>query len=351
MKVMQRNHGERSTVKILNLSFEDSAGAAYTLSHALNKVDGISAINLRSNDNYIGYPTIAEVRHYNEASCRQMVYDADVVVFHTAVLPFYSALHLDKQRMLDKKKLLYFHGSDCRTFGDQIMKQADEWMGKHEILVSTPDLKLQYAPSAHWMPVARSFSEIKREYSLCNQDMHALKAFKAEKTKVLLGHAPTSQARKGSDIFYKVITELVESFPNAEYVGIQNQPWSNCLRQMSRLSIFYDQCLIGAYGLAAVEAAIFKVPVFCLLDPDVMKMMEVESGLPNPFIQFANQVASVEKHELIPDTDILRTQSFMLVDNPKLRRKFGAMAYEYCKKMHDEDAVAKRFLKIVEGMD
>jgi len=311
----------------------------------------ISAINLRSNDNYITYPTIAEIRHYNEMSCRQMAYDADVVVFHTAVLPFYSALHLDKSRMKGKKLLLYFHGSDCRTFGQQIMKQADEYMGKHEVLVSTPDLKLTYAPDAHWMPVARSFSEIKRDYSMCNQDQHALRNFKADKIKILLGHAPTSQARKGSDIFYKVITELVEAFPNAEYVGIQNQPWANCLRMMSNINIFYDQCLIGAYGCAAVEASIFKAAVFCLLDPDVMAMMEKESGLPNPFIQFANPVASQEKHELVPDTDILRTQSYMLVDNPKLQRKFGKMAYAYCKKMHDEKPVAERFLKIVEGMD
>lgn len=337
-------------MKILNLCFADSAGAAYTLSHALNKLDGISSINLRANNNYINYPSIAEIRNYNEASCRGMVYESDIIVFHTAIKPFYTALHLDKKEMKDKKKLLYFHGSDARAFGGQILKQADELMKDYDVLVSTPDLK-EIVPQAHWMPVCRSFSEIRRTYGLCNQDVKALKKFKAAKRKVVLGHAPTSQQRKGSEIFYKVITEMVEAFPNAEYQSMQNMPWDSCLRAMANLTIYYDQCVIGSYGMAAVEASIFKSAVFCLLRPDVIEIMEKESGLRNPFIQFGDVERSKEEGKLLPDLDVLRNQSYMLIDNQRLQRKFGKMAYDYCKKMHDEKPVVKRFLKIVDDMD
>jgi len=336
-------------VKVLNLCFADSAGAAYTLSHALNKQDDISSINLRANNNYLNYPSIAEIRNYNEASCRGMIYEADVLVFHTAVKPFYTALHLDTKRLKDKKKLLYFHGSDARAFGTQILKQADDLMKDYKVLVSTPDL-LTIMPDAEWMPVARSFREIRGTYGLCRQDAHALRQFKAAKHKIVLGHAPTSKARKGSEVFYKIITEMVEAFPDAEYQGMQNMPWDSCLRAMANVTIYYDQLVIGAYGCAAVEASIFKAAVFCLLRPDVIAMMEQESGLRNPFIQFGDASRSKEEGKLLPDVDALRTQSYMLIDNPRLQRKFGRLAYEYAKRMHDEKPVTKRFLSIVDAM-
>lgn len=324
-------------MKIVNLCFADNAGAAFTLSHALNKQKDVQAISLRANNNYIDYPTIAELRYYSEESCRKMVYEADVVVFHTAVVPFYTGFHLDPNQLKHAKKLLYFHGSDCRSFGKQILAQADEKMGAYEVLVSTPDL-LKIVPQAVWMPVARSFSEIHTRYGICGQDHRALEAFGGAITKTVLGHAPTSTERKGSALFFRIITELIQQFPNVEYQVIQNLTWDACLRALSHVSIFYDQHLIGSYGLAAVEAAIFKAAVFCRLNPDSIDVYEKESGIHNPFIQWAND-------------DDIRTQSFMIVQDARLQRKFGQMAYNYCKAVHDEGPVAARFLKVVAGMD
>jgi len=324
-------------MKIMNLSFADSAGAAFSLAHALNKREGISSINLRANNNYINYPTIAAIRDYTEIGCRQLVHNADTVVFHTAIKPFYTALHLDQKQMKDKKKLLYFHGSDCRNYGKQIIEQADEMMGDYEVLVSTPDL-LEIVPQAHWMPCVRSFSEISKRYGLCNQDKKALKAFGGGKTKIVLGHAPTNIERKGSTLFFRIITEIMQNFPHCEFAAIKNMPWTSCLRELSRCNILYDQYVTGAYGMVSVEAAIFKTAVFCRLEPKVHAMMEAESGLHQPFIQWETD-------------DDLRTQSFMLVDNVKLQKKFGKMAYDYCKRIHDEKPVTDRFLKIVDGMD
>jgi len=323
-------------MKIMNVSFADSAGAAYALAHALNKEPNIQAINLRANNNYIDYPTIAEMRYYGEESAREMMYKADVVVFHTAVQPFFTGLHLDKNKLKDKKLLLYFHGSDARTYGTQIIKQADELMTKYEVLVSTPDL-LRAIPQALWMPVARSFTEIRIRYGLNEWDQNALKGFDAQIRKTVVSHAPTSQERKGSALFFKVITALVQAYPNVEYQVIQQMTWDACLRAMSKTSVYYDQHVIGAYGLAAVEASIFRAAVFCKLTQDVIDVMEKESGLKNPFIQWT-------------DEEDLQTKSIGLMQNPSLRRKFGNEGYNYCKHVHDEKPVAARFLKIVEEM-
>lgn len=327
-------------MKVLNLCFADMAGAGYTLAHALNKRKDVQAINIRANNNYIDYPTIAEMRYYREETCRQMVYSADVVVFHTAIKPFFSGLHLDAAQLKDKKKLLYFHGSDVRTYGKDIVKQAEEMfgVGGYETLVSTPDL-LRLIPTGVWMPVARPIDEIKRVYGMCGQDHRALKAFDGDIRKVVVTHAPTSQERKGSALFFRIITELILNNPLVEYQVVQNFTWDQCLRVMARTNVYYDQHVIGAYGLAAIEASIFRAAVFCRLDPDVIEIMEREfPTVKNPFIQWA-------------DDDDLRSKSKLLTENPSLARKFGTKGYEYAKTVHDEKPVADRFMKVVEGMD
>jgi len=111
-------------LKIMNISFADSAGAAYTLSHALNK-QGHQAINMRANNNYLNYPTIAAMRNYDMTTVKRMILKSDVLVFHTAMKPFMQTFNLTTDELRDKKKLLYFHGSDCRTYGDQIIEQAN----------------------------------------------------------------------------------------------------------------------------------------------------------------------------------------------------------------------------------
>ncbi len=320
----------------MNLCFADMAGAGYTLSHALNKIPDMQAINMRANNNYIDYPTIADMKFYREETCRQMVYKADVVVFHTAIKPFMTGLHLDP-REIKGKKLLYFHGSDVRTYGKEIIKQADEALVKYELLVSTPDL-LQLVPQALWMPVARPISELIKQYGTCAPDRRALKTFGGDIRKIVVSHAPTSVERKGSALFFKVITALVQHNPLVEYQVIQNITWDQCLRALGRSSIYFDQHLIGAYGLAAIEASMFKAAVFCKLNPNCIDFYEKESGMKQPFIQWDTE-------------EDLQNKALMLVDNPSLVRKFGKKGYEYTRKVHDEKPVAERFLKILEGMD
>jgi hypothetical protein len=122
------------------------AGAGYCLSHALNKIDDIESINLRASNNNFDYPTIAEMRFYKEPEARKIVEASDVLIFHTAVLPYLTAMHLQKDRLAKQKKLLYFHGSEARNYGTQIVAQVDELFGAggYELLVSTPDLLREF---------------------------------------------------------------------------------------------------------------------------------------------------------------------------------------------------------------
>ena len=76
-------------MRILNLCITDSAAGAYSLSHALNKVPGIQSINLRTSNSWTNYPTIAEIKNYGKEPCKTMIEASDVIIFHSAVRPFF----------------------------------------------------------------------------------------------------------------------------------------------------------------------------------------------------------------------------------------------------------------------
>jgi hypothetical protein len=326
----------KTALKVLNLSTHDMAGAGYCLSHALNKLPDVRSINLRTSNNYINYPSMAEARHYGKDGCKKIVEDADVVVFHSAVRPFFDAFMLDKDKLKDKRKLVYLHGSELRNFGEQILKDATDVMGDFEILVSTPDL-LTLVPKekSYWLPVARDFQAIKAKYGENRLDQAALKGWAELKRRTVLGHAPTNQQLKGSATFYKVITEVIETLDDVEFQSIKDLPWDSCLRLLKNVNVLYDQHIIGSYGMVAVEASIFDAAVFCKLKPDVAAFLEQESGLKQPFIQWI-------------DEDELRTQSFILAQNPEAQKEFAAKTYEFCNKLHDDFNVASRFMRILE---
>ena len=325
-------------MKVFNFSFADSAAAAYTLCHALNKkIEGMEAVNMRANDNYLNYPTISHMRNYDRETVKRMILRCDVLVFHTAMQAFMAALGLSKEDLKDKKKLLYFHGSDCRVYGDTLLEQADEAWEDYQILVSTPDLLKLVPKGAEWLPVCRSFTDIKRLHSPSVKDRSALESYGEPHVKTMLGHAPTNPEMKGTNVFMRVITRVIEDIPTAHYRPMQNIPWDSCLKTMGTLDVFYDQCVLGAYGTAAVEASIFELPTICLLKQDVVEHMAALSGKRQPFIQFKNE-------------DDLYEISMRLCMDAELRHDFGRMAYIYSKAIHDEKPVAERFMKIVSDM-
>jgi len=268
-----------------------------------------------------------------------MVYKADIVIFHSAVRPFFSALGIDSHKLENKKKLLYFHGSDLRSVGKELVAQANELLDNPQFLVSTPDLLLYDVKGAKWLPVTRSFSEIRRRHGLCNQDTKAKESFGVPKKKVVLAHAPTGEGKKGSALFYKVITTINKENPNATYLTIRNQTWFRCLRLLSNVDLYFDQNtpFICGYGMSSVEASIFKTPCFTRMFPEVIQLIKQKTGFDSPFITFTGE-------------EDLLAKVLKLMEDSSLRRMFGNLTYKYCKAVHDEKPVVKRFLKIVEDM-
>jgi len=337
-------------MKIINLCYHDFGGGAYCLSHAINKVTKHQAINLRSTGDYLSFPTIASMADYTVSECRRMIYKADVVIYHTVIQPYFDGLQLDPAKLRDKKNILFFHGTEIRgqgtelnPFGAGLLKEADELLGEgnYQILVSTPDLLYHTPEGAKWLPTVRSFTEIRQQYALCNQDTRALETFIPSKKKVVFAHAPTHERKKGSSLFYRVMTQLIKTMPQVHFLTIRHQPWSRVLQLFRSIDVIFDKnppVEDTSYGNIAVEASVFKIPTVTKLTPKMIKLLKQETGLDSPFVTFDDEVD-------------LTSRVLRLAQDHKLRRMLGNVAYKYCKAVHDEKPVVERFFKILEEMN
>ena len=79
----------------------------------------------------------------------------------------------------------------------------------------------------------------------------------------------------------------------------------------------------------------FLALLFLQAKPEVAAFLEYEAGVNQPFIQWL-------------DEDELRTQSFMIAQDPKLQLEFGGKAMDFCYRLHDDLWVAMRFMRILE---
>jgi len=335
-------------LKIVIPSVRDTGGTAYTLAHAINSASNHQAIDLTAQKSYINYPTMAHMGDYTKKTCRKLIYQADVVVFLGSFRPLYEGLKLSARRMKPKKKLLIFMGTEWRSARHIILRHIDEYVkANYKIVVGSPCMMMPGTDEAKtpcpkdvgWLPVVRSFDEIRDTYGMCNQDAAAVQAFGVPKDKIYFMHAPTSEEKKGSQTFYYAMTRAQQLVPNLIYSSVRGQPWINCLKSLAVSDLLFDQDppFPETYGAISVEASIFKLPVISRVDPFAVDFWKREVGLDSPIIQW------------IDDEDLFK-KVYRLATDAELRRTFGESTYKFMRAIHDEKPVVERFFKMVDEM-
>lgn len=336
-------------MKILVAGIRDVGGNGYNLAHAINKLTEHTAINLRAQSTYINFPCMADMGNYSMKLCRKMFNDADVIVYQSTLKPFFEGLGLNKRKLKNKKQLLWCMGTEWRYGSKYLMQHANFFLGKnHQILLGGSGMFLPgededhtpCPPTAKWLPPVKSFSEIRRRYSLCNQDQRAVETFGTPKKKVVFCHAPTSEAKKGSPLFYRTVTQAMHALPDMSFLTISNRPWRSCLSLIAGSDVLLDQAppFPVGYGAISIEASIFKIPVVTKVSPECIDWIKEHTGLDSPFVTFN-------------DEEELLARIYRLAVDPKLRRILGQLNYKFCKAIHDERPVVERFMRILDEMN
>lgn len=156
---------------------------------------------------------------------------------------------------------------------------------------------------------------------------HTPKFPDTDKRKPLIVHSPSAPVAKGTKYVLEAVEKLKTSY-DFEFRLVENVERRRALEIVREADVFVDQLILGAHGVASVEAMAFGKPVLCYINPEIGKNYPAELPIIN-----ASPENVVEKLE-------------MLLKNPGLRNETGKKSREYVEKYHDDRKMARELVEI-----
>lgn len=144
--------------------------------------------------------------------------------------------------------------------------------------------------------------------------------------RIRIAHAPTNRQVKSTDLLIKAIDQLKADGFDVELDLIERRSWAECMERKAKADIYFDQIGLG-YGNNALEAWVMKIPVVAGAADATLDEMERRFGF-LPFYHATEETIYDALRELIED--------------PKLRKRYGLIGYEYVKQWHDYPIVVEQ---------
>ena len=261
----------------------------------------------------------------------------DVFHVHYGRSHIYNNLDVPFLRMLGKRFIFHFHGSEIRP--QAVERSVREWAPPDHpppsrfqcwctarrihtarahgaaILVSTPDL-LDVIPDAHHLPVALDLDR----WSVEPRENTRNATFK-------IVHAPTDPDFKGTAYLLRAVEVLKAEGHDISLEVLREVPRDDALRRIAGADIFVDQLGVGWYGLAAVEAMALGVPTICHIRDDL-------AGYLTPLPLITASKMTIES-----------TLRFVLANRDALP-DYGSAGRRFVEKHHDSRAVVATLIDI-----
>jgi O-antigen/teichoic acid export membrane protein len=236
--------------------------------------------------------------------------ETDVFHFYFGLTLVPKSLQFPILRMLRKKSVLHFLGSDIRGRSPEQLSYTNSADAQ---IVGSYDA-IRWVPDAHVVPPGidlRVFSPVPAE----------------ERDRPLVVHAPSNRVRKGTEHVIAACREL-----DVDLEIVEGLHHDEARKRYERADIVVDQLNAGWYGLFAIEAMALGKPVVTSLHEDAVARTESAFGVTMPLVH-------ATKETLV---DTLRP----LVESPEERHRIGAESRAYVEKVHDGDRNAERLLDI-----
>ena len=140
-------------------------------------------------------------------------------------------------------------------------------------------------------------------------------------------HAPSSRARKGTDLFVRACEEL-----GVELEIVEGLHHDEARTRYERADVVLDQLNAGWYGMLAIEAMALGKPVVTFLHDEAARRTEEAFGTTVPIVR-------ADRENLV---ETLRP----LAESTAERRRVGAESRAYAEQVHDLERVADRLLAL-----
>ncbi|MCG2825017.1 MAG: glycosyltransferase family 4 protein [Thermoplasmatales archaeon] len=274
----------------------------------------------------------------------KLIHNFDIFhfVFEDSLLPYPYNFDVPILKLLRKKIVMQFVGSDIRPIGVHEMhdeesiinkriskkkRRAMFWERYADAIISHPEYSQLLTKKYYVVPLG--------------YDLEYWKPFKSQRIKknkdrILVVHAPSNREIKGTKYVISAIDSLIKEGFNIDFKLIENMPNSDVREWLNASDIVVDQLLVGWHGALAVEAMALAKPVLCYMDkrwkehPDCIYARDIPLMNTTP----ANIYDNLK----------------LLLENPDLRNELGKRGREYVERVHDTRKVARQLIKIYRSL-
>lgn len=268
---------------------------------------------------------------------KSLNYDFYHFKFGQSLLPF--NLDLPLLRLMGKKIIMSWHGQDLRQWDrfqadpyNKILSQKigfsqfNEWRKRcrfnfiklfvQKMTVSTPDL-LEFAPQALFVP----------EMAPLNRILSSKLKAQDSKTGIVIFHAPSNRAIKGTEYVIKAVDRLKSEGEKVKLVLSENLSAQQIADSYQNTDLVIDQLLIGTYGVVAVEAMLSQKPVICYIREDLKDKYPADLPIinANPDNIYDILKATIKRTDLI---------------------KLGEKSFKFILNFHSPEKLAQKWAKI-----
>lgn len=277
----------------------------------------------------------------------QSIHRADVVHWHYEPA-LRGGADVAAASIAGKSRLIEFHGSDIRI--PELEARDNPYyaqvMAQHECRMSesiTNSRRRQEAfarrgvsvvvPCRSLLPYIQRdlFPQVYFVRHLLDVSRYVPRYPERMNCRPVIMHSPSAPIIKGT----AAVVNAVDTLSHREIFSfrlLQGMPHSEALRLVSSCDIFVDQLVLGAHGVAALEAMAYGKPVVCYIKPQMVK--EYPPDLP---------IVKATKESL---PNVLRS----LIRDGELRRRLGQEGRAYVERYHDSHALARQLVSVYEHL-
>jgi glycosyltransferase involved in cell wall biosynthesis len=238
----------------------------------------------------------------------------DVFHFYFGLTLVPKSLQFRALRMLGKKSVMHFLGSDIRG---KPAEQLD-WSRRAGARVVGSYDAIRWVPDAVVIPPGIDLSGIEASPP-------------SDRERPVVLHAPSSRRRKGTEHVVDACEQL-----DVELEIVEGLDHREAFERYRNADVVVDQLNAGWYGVFAIEAMALGKPVVTFLHDEAVTRTEEAFGLEVPLVRATKETL----------TDALRP----LVESPEERWRVGAASRAYVERVHDADAVAARLVDLYAGL-
>ncbi|MFN3707866.1 glycosyltransferase [Microcella sp.] len=311
------------------------AAQGYLLARALERLDGVAAINVhqRPAGSTFGFPADISVSgdivrlssHWRRRQFAAIAGRYSHAIIESGRPIFGTLFDLDVAREIDALRARgvrvahLAHGSDLRS--PRIHRQFsrfspfhdDDWDARDAlqdgsdryarliaesggpVFVTTPDL-LRDQPTAHWMPV------------IVDPERWAAPEPPLSRTRPVVLHAPTNSHIKGTALIEPTLRRM-HAAGLIDYRPVSGVPASQMPDLVRAADIVIDQVRLGIYSVAAVEAMAAGRIVIAHLHDDVVEHVAAATGTRPPIVSCWADELEVCLEDVLADRDNARQEA------------------------------------------